>query len=85
MDARIDAILKRVEFGMSTYLDAMDVRSYIGLLEARVQDAESKWRAAHTRANSAEQERDQLRALLTGPGRTAYVVFKPEGGGDHET
>ena len=80
MEARLDAILKRVGHGMAHYSDEVEIRGYIAKLEARVLDAEAKWRGEWTRAQTAESRLDALRATVTGPGKRAYVVFVPDEG-----
>lgn len=62
MDARIDALLKRVGFKMCNYNAELELRAYIMRLEARLADAESRLRglaalAAELRAShSAAKE-----------------------------
>lgn len=85
MDARLDAILKRVGHGMAHYSDEVEIRGYIARLEARIVDAEAKWRTEWTRAQTLESRLDALRTTITGPGKKAFVVFLPdEGESDHE-
>lgn len=76
MEARLDAILKRVGRGMAHYADEVEIRGYILKLEARIQDAE-------TRKLAAQHELTRIRATLRGPGKAAYVVFVPDDGDTH--
>jgi hypothetical protein len=85
MEAMIDGILRRVGSGMTHYHDEVTLRNYIAKLETRVLDAEAKWRAEWTRAQTLESRLDALRATVTGPGKKAYVVFVPDEGDHHET
>lgn len=85
MEARLDVILKRVGHGMSHYADEVEIRGYIARLEARVLDAEAKWRTEWANAQTLRAELYKLKAQLTGPGTVAYVVFKPDEGESHET
>lgn len=86
MDARLDAILKRVGHGMAHYSDEVEIRGYIAKLEARIVDAEAARRIEWANAQTLRSELYKLKAQLTGPGKAAYVVFKPnEGETDHET
>lgn len=85
MEARLDAILRRIGTGMAHYADEVEIRGYISRLETRALDAEAKWRTEWTRAQTAESRLDALRATVTGPGKKAFVVFLPdEGESDHE-
>lgn len=85
MEARLDAILKRVGHGMAHYSDEVEIRGYIARLEARIVDAEAKWRGEWANAQTLRAELYKLKAQLTDPGTVAYVVFKPDEGDRHET
>lgn len=85
MEARLDAILKRVGHGMAHYADEVEIRGYIAKLEARIVDAEAARRIEWANAQTLRAELYKLKAQLTGPGTVAYVVFKPDEGDHHET
>ena len=85
MEARLDVILKRVGTGIAHYSDEVEIRGYIARLEARIVDAEAKWRGEWQRAQSLESRLDALRYTVTGPGKAAYIVFIPDEGDHHET
>ena len=85
MEARIDAILQRVGHGMTHYSDEVEVRGYIARLEARIVDAEAKWRLEWANSQTLRAELYKIKAQLTGPGKAAYVIFKPDEGDHHET
>ena len=86
MEAMIDSILRRVGSGMTHYHDEVALRNYIATLETRILEAETKWRVEWANAQTLRAELYKLKAQLTGPGKAAYVVFKPdEGETDHET
>ena len=86
MEARLDAILKRVGTGIAHYSDEVEIRGYIAKLEARIVDAEAARRIEWANAQTLRGELYALKKQLTGPGKAAYVIFKPdEGETDHET
>lgn len=85
MEANIDGVLRRVGSGMTHYHDEVTLRNYIAQLETRILEAETKWRVEWANAQTLRAELYKLKAQLTGPGRVAYVIFKPNEGEDHET
>lgn len=85
MEANIDGVLRRVGSGMTHYHDEVALRNYIATLETRILEAETKWHLEWANAQTLRSELYELRKKLTGPGKAAYVIFKPNEGDRHET